>query len=132
MSSKEQSKVAMLDTSFLIRFLKKDEPLHASAQAYLRFLMENKFVLYVSTVAVAEYCVHGSIDEIPFEYVRIVPFNLDHAEIAGSYASILYQAKNKGQYSPEQRIVIPNDPKLFAQASSIGALYFETADSRAS
>ncbi len=132
MSSKEQPKVAMLDTSFLIRLLKEDEPLHSSAKTYFQFLLENRFVLFVSTVAVAEYCVHGCLDEIPFECVRIVPFNLDHAEIAGNYAGVLYQAKNKGQYSPEQRIVIPNDTKLFAQATSVGALYFVTADSRAS
>lgn len=33
MSNKEQPKVAMLDTSFLIRLLKEDDPLHASAKA---------------------------------------------------------------------------------------------------
>ena len=31
MSNKEQPKIAMLDTSFLIRLLKEDDPLHASA-----------------------------------------------------------------------------------------------------
>ena len=34
MSNKEQPKIAMLDTSFLIRLLKEDDPLHASAKAW--------------------------------------------------------------------------------------------------
>lgn len=132
MSNKEQPKIAMLDTSFLIRLLKEDEDLHASAKDYFQHFLENNFVLYVSTVAVAEYCVRGELDQLPFECVRVVPFNLDHAEKAGDYARILYQARDNGQYKPEQRLIIPNDTKLFAQASSIGALYFVTADIKAS
>ena len=131
MSNKEQPKIAMLDTSFLIRLLKEDDPLHTSAKAYYQYLLENKFLLFVSTVAVAEYCVRGKLDQLPFECVRIVPFNLDHAEKAGSFANALYQAKDKGQYTPEQRLIIPNDAKIFAQASSIGALFFVTADTKA-
>lgn len=132
MSSKEQPKVAMLDTSFLIRLLKEDDPLHTSAKTYYQYFLENKFVLFVSTVAVAEYCVKGELDQLPFECVRVVPFNLDHAEKAGDFAHTLYQARDEGQYTPEQRLIIPNDTKIFAQASSIGALYFVTADTKAS
>ncbi len=132
MSSKEQPKIAMLDTSFLIRLLKEDEPLHLSAKQYCQYFLENGYILFVSTVAVAEYCVYGSLDELPFEYVRLLPFNLDHAEKAGDFARTLFQAKNKGQYSPDNRLVIPNDTKLFAQASLEGAIYFVTADTKAS
>lgn len=132
MSNKEQPKIAMLDTSFLIRLLKEDDPLHASAKLYFQHFLENNYVLFVSTVAVAEYCVHGELDQLPFECVRVVPFNLDHAEKAGDYARTLYQARDNGQYKPDQRLIIPNDTKLFAQGSSIGALYFVTADVKAS
>ena len=132
MNNKEQPKVAMLDTSFLIRLLKKDDPLHTSAKTYFQYFLENRFSLYVSTVAIAEYCVKGKLEQLPFEYVRVVSFNIDHAEKAGSFAHVLYQAKDKGQYSPDQRLIIPNDTKLFAQASAIGALYFVTADTKAS
>lgn len=132
MSNKEQPKVAMLDTSFLIRLLKEDDSLHASAKIYYQHFLENNYVLYISTVAVAEYCVRGELDQLPFECVRVIPFNLDHAETAGNYAHTLYQAKDDGQYKPEQRLIIPNDTKLFAQASAIGALYFVTADVKAS
>lgn len=80
----------------------------------------------------AEYYVRGQLDQLPFECVRVVPFNLNHAEKAGGFARTLYQARNKGQYSPEQRLIIPNDTKIFAQAASIGALYFVTADTKSS
>ena len=132
MSNKEQPKIAMLDTSFLIRLLKEDDSLHLSAKAYYQFFLETNFILYVSTVAVAEYCVHGEVDQLPLECVRVVPFNLDHATKAGDYESSLFKARDNGQYKPEQRLIIPNDTKIFAQASSINATYFVTADTKAS
>ena len=131
MSNKEQPKIVMLDTSFLIRLLKEDDPLHASAKVYYQYFLENNFVLYVSTVAVAEYCVLGELDQLPFECVRVIPFNLDHAEKAGDYAHTLYQAKDNGHFKPEQRLIIPNDTKLFAQAAAIGAIFFVTSDTKA-
>ena len=51
MSNKEQPKIAKLDTSFLIRLLKEDDPLHESAKAYYQHFLENNFVLYVSTTS---------------------------------------------------------------------------------
>lgn len=132
MSNKEQPKIAMLDTSFLIRLLKEDEPLHKTAKNYFQYFLENNFVLYVSTIAVAEYCVKGALDQLPFECVRVVPFNLDHAEKAGTFAGTLFQAKDNKVFNSEQRLIIPNDTKIFAQASAIGALYFVTADTKAS
>lgn len=132
MSNKEQPKIAMLDTSFLIRLLKEDDSLHASAKEYYQYFLENNYMLFVSTVAIAEYCVRGELDQLPFECVRVVPFNLDHAGKAGDYARTLYQARDNGEYKPDQRLIIPNDTKLFAQASSIRALYFVTADVEAS
>ena len=132
MSNKAQPKIAMLDTSYLIRLLKDDEPLHESAKDYYQYFLQNGFILYVSTVAIAEYCVRGKLDELPFECVRVLPFNLDHAEKAGHYASTLFQARTKGEYAPDNRLIIPNDTKLFAQASSVGALYFVTADTNSS
>ncbi len=132
MSNKEIRRVAMLDTSFLIRLLKEDDPLHDSARAYYQRFLEHDYALFVSTVAVAEYCVYGEMDQLPFESIRVVPFNLDHAEIAGRYAKTLFQARSKGQFTPDQRLIIANDTKLFAQAISIGAFYFVTSDTSSS
>lgn len=132
MSNREQQKKVVLDTSFLIRLLKEDDPLHIQAKSYFQFFLENEYVLYVSTIVIAEYCVYGRRDDLPFECVRILPFNLDHAELTGQYARTLFNAQGKGEYTPERRLVIPNDTKIFAQASSLGALFFVTADAKAS
>ena len=49
----------LLDTSFLIRFLKSDDPLHRNTIDYFNYFIENKIILKTSTIAIAEYCVKG-------------------------------------------------------------------------
>ena len=130
MRTDSKGQVVMLDTSFLIRLLKKDDPLHKSAREYYQYLLEHDYILYVSTIALAEYCVKGKLSEIPFDNLRIVPFNLDHSSIAGDFASSLFEARNRGEYEPYNRLVIANDTKLFAQAARLNAVYFVTADTK--
>ena len=132
MNNKANPQVAVLDTSFLIRLLKKDDPLHQSALDFFQYLLSHEFILYVSTVALAEYCVKGALDEIPFDNLRVIPFNIDHSPIAGKYAASLFEARAKGSYKPEHRLVIPNDTKIFAQAAKLKAVYIVTADSKSS
>ena len=57
---------------------------------------------------------------------------MNHSEKAGEFARTLFQAKDNGIFIPEQRLIIRNDTKIFAQASAIGALFFVTADTKAS
>lgn len=130
MKSSTKGQVAMLDTSFLIRLMKEDDPLHDAAVDYYQYLLEKEYVLFVSTIALAEYCVKGKLDQIPFDNLRVVPFNLDHSSIAGEFAASLYAARNQGEYTPEHRLIIPNDTKIFAQAASINAVYLVTADTK--
>lgn len=105
---------AFCDTSFFIRLLDKTDPLHINARNYYQYLLENNKELYISTIAVAEYCVGGRVDELPFKNLKIVPFNLHHAERAGELAQIVFRHKNKLRY--KERNIIPNDTKLFAQS----------------
>jgi hypothetical protein len=35
-------------------------------------------VLYVSTIALAEYAVRDKIENLPMKYFRVLPFNIDH------------------------------------------------------
>lgn len=130
-SANKKGQVAMLDTSFLIRLLNKEDLLHKSAVEYFQYLLEQKYVLYVSTIALAEYCVKGKLDEIPFENIRVVPFNLDHSSTAGAFAATLYEAKKRKEFSPESRLIIPNDTKIFAQAAKLNAVYVVTSDTEA-
>lgn len=90
---KEQPFSVLLDTSFLIRLLSKNDPLHQNAEDYYRYFLENGIPMYVSTITVAEYCVNGDIYELPLRSVRIIPFNIQHAPVAGGFANILYSAR---------------------------------------
>ena len=128
MSNNTKGQVAMLDTSFLIRLLKEDDSLHKSALEYYQYLLENEYILFVSTIALAEYCVKGKLDEIPLDNLRVIPFNLDHSAIAGEFAATLFAAREQGEFKPGHRLIIPNDTKIFAQAASLNALYMVTAD----
>ncbi len=104
----------MLDTSFLIRLLNKNDSLHENAKGYFRHLLGEKTILKCSTISVAEYCVRGKHAELPLRNLQIVPFNFDHAIRAGEIMSILL-AKKAVPADVERTIVI-NDIKLFAQA----------------
>ena len=70
--------------------------------------------LLISTIAIAEYCMGGTLQELPLKNLQIVPFNLDHSKRTAEFAKIVFQ--NKGNLKLEERNIIPNDTKLFAQA----------------
>lgn len=120
----------LLDTSFIIRLLNKKETLHKNACGYFQTFREKEIPLKISTISIAEYCVIGEKSEIPFKYIQVIPFNLDHAEIAGKYAYIIFQNKKvKDELQP--RPVILNDAKLFAQAHLDPEIsHFVTSDKR--
>ena len=69
----------LLDTSFWVRLLNDEDPLHYNAKGYFKYFLENEVVLKVSTITVAEYCVKGKIDELPSRNIKILSFNLDQA-----------------------------------------------------
>ena len=131
MSRKKQYSV-LLDTSFIIRLLSSSDPLHDNALGYYRYFLENNITMKISTVSIAEYCVKGNLSEIPLETLKIVPFNIDHAALAGQFAHILFSARNNGTLPVDNRLIIPNDSKLFAQASvEKDIMYFVTSDVKA-
>ena len=111
-----ERKFVLLDTSFFIRLLNEQDPLHKNVLGYYRYFLENHFVLKCSTISIAEYCVQGGVDELPLKDVQIVPFNFNHAQRAGQLAKVVFQNRNALNIS--SRNVIPNDTKLFAQADS--------------
>lgn len=104
----------LLDTSFFIRLLNDEDPLHSNAVGYFKYFLENEIALKVSTISIAEYCVLGRLEDLPLKNVQIVPFNLKDAEKTGEFAKIIFSQNkiNVEQLSP--RAIIPNDSKLFA------------------
>lgn len=119
----------LCDTSYFIRLAKPDDPLHQSAQAYLKHLVEGGHHLYVSTIALAEYAVRDSIEHLPLLYFRILPFNIDHAQRAGEFARAVFEYRKSLPVQLDQRAVIADDTKLFAQADVMPAITpYLTAD----
>lgn len=121
----------LLDTSFFIRLLNDEDPLHKNAKGYLRYFLENEIILKVSTVTIAEYCVIGMLEELPLKYLQIVPFNLDHAKRTGEFAKVIFTENKIAKEKLKPRAIIPNDSKLFAQADLDKSItHFVTSDAR--
>ncbi len=121
----------LLDTSFFIRLLNDDDPLHENALNYFRYYLKNKVLTRISTISIAEYCVKGNIKELPLGNLQIVPFNVVHAKRAGEFAEIIFTEKNITGAELSPRAIIPNDSKLFAQADcEVSTSWFVTSDIR--
>jgi hypothetical protein len=117
------------DTSFFIRLLDKNDPLHTNARGYFRYFTENDFKLLISTIAIAEYCIGGNISELPLKNLQIVPFNLSHAQRTSEFARIAFHERNNSSLQLKERKIIPNDTKLFAQADCEKAVeYYLSSD----
>lgn len=121
----------LLDTSFFIRLLNDDDPLHTNAVGYFKYFLQNDIALKISTISIAEYCVLGKLDDLPLKNLQILPFNIKEAERTGQFAEIIFRKNkaNKEKLSP--RPIIPNDSKLFAQADLDKTVtHFVTSDKR--
>lgn len=117
----------LLDTSFFIRLLNESDGLHTNALGFFKYFLEKEIVLKCSTISIAEYCVRGSFDELPWKYLQIVPFNFNHGIKAGEFAKVIFKEKKKLDLS--NRNIIPNDSKLFAQADVEESItHFVTSD----
>lgn len=82
-------------------------------------------------ISIAEYCVGGSIDQLPLKNLIVLPFNINHAEKAGEFGSILYEARKDKKLEVDERPIIINDAKLFAQAHTDERInYYITSDKR--
>lgn len=121
----------LLDTSFFIRLLNDEDPLHINAIGYFRYFLENDIILKVSTISIAEYCVLGNLEDLPLKNIQIVPFNLKEAEKTGQYANIIFMENKVSEEKLTPRAIIPNDSKLFAQADLDKSVsHFVTSDIR--
>lgn len=83
----------LLDTSFFIRLLKENDPLFKNANNFFKYFLQKDIKLYLSTISIAEYCVKGQIDELPLKNLFILPFNINHAKVAGEFAKVIYEKR---------------------------------------
>ncbi|HAQ61728.1 TPA: hypothetical protein DCR49_07000 [Candidatus Delongbacteria bacterium] len=119
----------LLDTNFLIKLLKPESDLHENAKGYFKYFLDKDIAMKVSTISIAEYCVRGKIDELPLRNLQIIPFNIDHATKAGEFANIVFKSVKEKEIKFDQRAIIPNDTKIFAQADlDPSVIQFVTSD----
>lgn len=124
---------ALLDTSFFLRFLNEQDDLFKNADKYYKYFLSKEISLLISTISIAEYCVGGTLDQLPFKNLIVLPFNIKHAEKAGEFGKILYEARKDKKFEVDERPIILNDAKLFAQAHTDERInYFITSDRRSS
>jgi len=107
---------ALLDTSFFLRFLNEKDELFENADRYYQYFLQKDIKLFISTISIAEFCVIGKIDQLPLKNIIVLTFNIQHAEKSGEFARILYEARKDYKLVVNERPIIINDAKLFAQA----------------
>lgn len=104
----------LLDNSFCIRLLKSDDEFHQNAKDYFEYFLENQIELYLSTIVVSEYAVGDNPDNLlSLNVFKLLEFDYADAKTAGSFFAEL--KGNEDLRKSEQRKVIINDVKLFAQ-----------------
>lgn len=122
---------ALLDTSFFLRFLNEKDPLFKNADSYYKYFLQKEIRLFISTISIAEYCVGGSVDQLPLKNLIVLPFNIEHAEKAGEFGQILYEARKDKKLIVDERPIILNDAKLFSQAHIDARInFYITSDTR--
>ena len=109
----------VLDTSFLIRLMNADDVDHTNTRRLFDYFLQHSDRISISTIVAAEYGIGMPIDTLPLALptVTVTPFNLIHAAKAARCAKATFDARRKGSIEVDQRVVIPNDTKILAQAA---------------
>jgi predicted nucleic acid-binding protein len=122
----------LLDSGFLIRLMNPNEPLHRVALDLFKDYVSSGVTCMVSTVALAEYGVKGDLRYLPTKYLQFLPFQYHHAEVAAMFMRRIIQVKQERGAEIKPRVIIPNDTKMFAQASAETDIFaFVSADTEA-
>ena len=126
------AKTVLLNSGFLIRLMNPNEPLHRVALDLFKDYVSSGVTCMVSTVALAEYGVKGELRYLPTKYLQFLPFQYHHAEVAAMFMRRIIQVKQERGAEIKPRVIIPNDTKMFAQASAETDIFaFVSADAEA-
>jgi len=77
----------MLDTSFCIRLMDVNSDLHSNALEYFKFFLQEKIVVHISTIVVAEYAVGDDPQNLPLNNLQIETFDFRDAATDGRVSS---------------------------------------------
>jgi hypothetical protein len=116
---------AVLDTGFLISLVDCERPCHETAKQYYKYCLENQIDLLLPTVAVSEFAIKQSPDDLPLRNFIILPFCYQDAKRCAALNVSYYRTKlsNTGQ-----RDSVKDDFKIIAQAEERKAQYLISED----
>lgn len=98
---------------------------------FFREFAKRGISMKVSTVAIGEFLVGNTLEDLPLRHIQILPYNFPHSVIAGRFAKILLDARKEKGLEVSPRVLIPNDVKQLAQADFESDIrYFVTSDSK--
>ena len=103
----------MLNTSFCIRLLDKNDALHQNAFDYFKYFISAKISIHISTIAVAEYAVVDDPTNLPINNLQIEAVDFLDAKIAGLFHKEI--KGNQSNVAGYNRRVITNGVKILAQ-----------------
>ncbi len=119
----------LLDTNFVIQFMNEGDDRHREIRSFFRIFQEKGFRLKFSTISIAEYCVRGTLEELPLRHLEVLPFNVLHANMAGEFTRKL--RSDSSSKDSTDRSCIKDDAKLLAQLQLESELTaFATSDKR--
>lgn len=99
----------LLDTSYLISLADPGRPHHATAVQYLRAALERDCPLYLSAIVASEFQVGQPVTDLPLRNFHVLPFNIDHAMMAGRIMRLLQRDAG------DDRVALKDDIKLIGQ-----------------
>ncbi len=103
----------MLDTSFCIRLMDKNDPLHQNALDYYKYFLTEKVTMHISTIVVAEYAVADDPNNLPLNNLQIESFDYLDAGTAGNFHRLI--KGDQDNVVGYNRRIVANDVKILAQ-----------------
>ena len=126
----KEIKSVLLDNSFVTRLLKPDDSFHQNVVNYFQYFLEKEILLYLSTIMVSEYAVADNPDHLlALNTFQLLEFDYGDAKVAGDFFA--YLKEDKDLRNIEERKVIINDLKIFAQIHNRKIDAFITKDRKA-
>lgn len=113
---------ALLDTSFLISLADPTREHHATADWFFRELVSRQIPIYLSAIAISEFQVKQSVNDLPLRNMIVLPFNIDHAMSCGLLVSRF--PRDNG----DDRVQVKDDLKLIAQTECEGITHLLSED----
>lgn len=121
----------LVDTCFIVNVLNSSLPFHQEAYDFFtRFSKDDSVILKMSTIAISEFAIKGSLDTLP-DNLQILPFNYSHAVKAGEFGRATSKCRKEAVNGTTSRAIVSSDSKMLAQAEIDNFDYFISADSNA-